>query len=65
MTRLKRVTYETAMKAIQDAGWKVWHPEDDEPARMKFYWDGVDERAAYAWLSAYEEIQKCKQGKLL
>lgn len=58
-----KITEAKAIKVIEAAGWKKLHP--GKPLYDQYYFDGINRRAGYAWLSAYEEIKRREQPKLL
>jgi hypothetical protein len=58
---MKKISQEEAIEIILAAGWQPWYPVENVPLNQNSFWDGVNNRVGYGWLSAYEEIQKRKQ----
>jgi hypothetical protein len=53
------VEQSVAIAYILKNGWRRWNP--NIPVEQDYFWDGVDKTQGYAWLAAYEEIQRRKK----
>jgi hypothetical protein len=54
-----------AISKILEAGWKPCYPVENVPLINNYFWDGDDQTVGYAWLAAYQEIERRKQPQQL